>query len=182
MTEIKKKHWQLYVLKLEQNKWYVGITSLTPEKRFSQHWSGFGGANWTRKYKPIKIYYTKDLGCCSIKRAERYESRVTRMYMRKYGWNNVRGGDLADTEDYILRFGRFYTKDGWFMVKFAIVFMLLLAALLALTYYMIYDSLVAAILVLVGCGIVIVIEGILNKISENKKDKKYHSQIDNEEI
>ena len=110
MNEIKKKHWQLYVLKLEQNKWYVGITSLTPEKRFSQHWSGFGGANWTRKYKPIKIYYTKDLGCCSIKRAERYESRVTRMYMRKYGWNNVRGGDLADTEDYILRFGRFILK------------------------------------------------------------------------
>ena len=143
----------------------MGITSLTPEKRFSQHRSGFGGANWTRKYKPIKIYYTKDLGYCSIKRAERYESRVTRMYMRKYGWNNVRGGDLADTEDYILRFGYFYTKNGWFLVKFAIAFIFLLSILCALIYYMIYNSFTAAILVLVGCGIVTIIEGILNKIS-----------------
>lgn len=182
MNEIKKKHWQLYVLKLEQNKWYVGITSLTPEKRFSQHWSGFGGANWTRKYKPIKIYYTKDLGYCSIKRAERYESRLTRTYMRKYGWNNVRGGDLADIEDYILRFGYFYTKNGWFLVKFAIAFIFLLSILCALIYYMIYSSFTAAILVLVGCGIVTIIEGILNKISENKKDKKRNNQIDNEEI
>ena len=47
---------------------------------------------------------------------------------------------------------------------------------------MIYNSFTAAILVLAGCGIVTIIEGILNKISENKKDKKYHSQIDNEEI
>ena len=28
------RRWYLYVLKLEGNKWYVGITSQTPEKRF----------------------------------------------------------------------------------------------------------------------------------------------------
>lgn len=42
------KHYWLYVLKLEQQKFYVGITSRTPEIRMEQHLSGFAGAQWTK--------------------------------------------------------------------------------------------------------------------------------------
>jgi predicted GIY-YIG superfamily endonuclease len=31
------KKWWLYVLKLERGKYYVGITSKTPERRFYEH-------------------------------------------------------------------------------------------------------------------------------------------------
>lgn len=76
------KHWKLYILKLEQDKWYVGITSQSVEKRFRQHKSGFAGAKWTKIYKPIKIHDVKDLGVCDIERAQKYEGRVTREYMK----------------------------------------------------------------------------------------------------
>jgi predicted GIY-YIG superfamily endonuclease len=78
-------HWTLYVLKLEQRKWYVGITSQGVQKRFSQHKHGFASARWTRKYRPITIHHTEDLGICDIERAQKYEGLVTRKYMEKYG-------------------------------------------------------------------------------------------------
>ncbi len=104
------KHWWLYVLKLEQDKWYVGITSQTPEKRFKQHRNGFAGAKWTRNFEPIEIHFTKDLGICDYERAALFEARVTRKYMKTYGDNNVRGGDLTDTEEYSRHFGRIFLK------------------------------------------------------------------------
>ncbi len=45
MTDEQNKHWWLYVLKLEQGKWYIGITSQTPEKRFYEHKIGRRSAN-----------------------------------------------------------------------------------------------------------------------------------------
>lgn len=104
--------WTLYILKLEQDKWYVGITSKTVEYRFKQHKNGFG-ANWTRKYKPLEIVDTKDLGECEVEKAQLFEGRVTREYMEKYGDNTVRGGDLTDVENYYRRFGHFWHKDDW---------------------------------------------------------------------
>lgn len=124
------KHWHLYVLKLEQGKYYVGITSKTPEHRFKQHKKKILGANWTRKYSPIKIHYTKDLGICTEQQAQTYEGRVTRKYMEEYGDNNVRGGDLTDTETYTRRFGRLFLKDDWEVVSAISLLMLVIATLL----------------------------------------------------
>lgn len=121
---MKQSRWQLYVLKLEQDKWYVGITTQTSEKRFEQHKRGIMGAAWTRKYKPLKIHYTEDLGMCDIERAELYEGRVTRKYMEKYGDNNVRGGDLVDTDKYIKRFGKYFRNEDWYSLT-VVVFLLL---------------------------------------------------------
>ncbi|MDB5177107.1 MAG: hypothetical protein JWN75_775 [Candidatus Saccharibacteria bacterium] len=123
------RHWHLYVLKLEEDKWYIGI-STDVEKRFKQHMSGFASAAWTKKYKPIKIQDTRYLGDIAIDKAQQIEGRITRKYMEKYGDENVRGGDLTDVDGYRRRFGRFVTKSDWQVVTIAAVLGLIIIYLL----------------------------------------------------
>lgn len=74
----------IYVLKLQNNKFYVGKTSnLT--YRLDNHFSE-GGSLWTKKYKPISILELRP------NRPNTDEQIVTQEYMQKYGIDNVRGG------------------------------------------------------------------------------------------
>jgi predicted GIY-YIG superfamily endonuclease len=71
-----------YVLHLENNKYYIGIT-LNLQKRFDEHLNKKERcANWTRKYKPITIIETFDGDI---------ERELTLKYMNDYGIENVRG-------------------------------------------------------------------------------------------
>lgn len=89
------KHWRLYILKLEDEKWYVGITAQTPEKRLQQHINGgMWAAEWTRLHKPMGLHAVEDLGVISKEDAEAIEHGKTRELMRLYGWKNVRGGKV----------------------------------------------------------------------------------------
>jgi predicted GIY-YIG superfamily endonuclease len=108
-----EKHYWLYVLKLEQGKYYVGITSKTPEERFKEHVNGFLAAEWTKVYKPIEIDQTVDLGVTTIERTEAFENKVTRRYIKAYGIDNVRGGNLTYRGKYVSRFGYYYTDKDW---------------------------------------------------------------------
>ena len=128
---MQQKHWWLYVLKLEDDKWYVGITSRTPEERFKEHQSGFAGAAWPKRYKPIEIHDKKDLGDLDKEAAELYEKRVTRKYIKQYGLKNVRGGDLTRTDSYVSRFGYYYLKDDW---EYLITVLLMLLVIALLVY------------------------------------------------
>ena len=109
----KNKHYHLYILKLEKDKYYVGVTSKTPEQRFKEHKNGFLAAKWVKKYKPIEIIQTKDLGLTTYKEAALFESRVTRKYIEKYGKENVRGGDLNYSGKYVYHFGRYFRDSDW---------------------------------------------------------------------
>jgi predicted GIY-YIG superfamily endonuclease len=111
-----EKHYWLYALKLEQGKYYVGITSKTPEERFKEHLSAFLAAEWTKIYKPIKIDQTVDLGVTTFEKAEEYENKVTRRYIKEYGFNNVRGGDITYRGSYVKRFGYLYTDHAWELI------------------------------------------------------------------
>lgn len=91
------KHWHLYALKLEQDKWFVGITTDTPKKAFADHKAGRGGS-WTREYKPLEIEREKDLGELDINEARRLEGRILRKYMEHYGDENVRNGDISSRD------------------------------------------------------------------------------------
>lgn len=43
-----------YVLKLQDNKYYVGRTMKTLDDRFVEHLTGIGSA-WTKKYPPLEV-------------------------------------------------------------------------------------------------------------------------------
>lgn len=128
------RHWWLYVLRLADGKWYVGITSKTPEIRFQEHLEGTKAAYWTAKHKPIEIVYREDLGDTTKAKAERRENKYTRELMKQRGINNVRGGDLTDTADYIVRFGTIYDKESWEDLVYITLMFIALILLLADKY------------------------------------------------
>lgn len=107
-----EKSWTLYVLRLESEKWYVGITSKTPEERFEGHLRG-RQAYWTQKYRAIAISDQKSLGDLSYQDALDYENKVTLAYMKKYGINNVRGGNYTDVSKYKTIFGYLFDEVAW---------------------------------------------------------------------
>ena len=77
----------IYILELTDNKYYVGKTG-NPSFRLESHFNSNGSA-WTRKYKPIKILAV-------IPNCDDYdEDKYTKIYMDKYGINNVRGGSYV---------------------------------------------------------------------------------------
>jgi hypothetical protein len=69
-----------YVLKLENNNWYVG-KSKSLHHRLTDHFSG-EGAKWTKIHRPIEV---KEI------RPGNYEKETTLEYMGKYGIEVVRG-------------------------------------------------------------------------------------------
>ena len=75
----------IYVLELEDEKWYVGIT-YNLNLRWSQHLCG-EGAKWTRLHKPKRIAEVYVENCDQAK-----ENEITERLCEKYGKDNVRGG------------------------------------------------------------------------------------------
>jgi hypothetical protein len=75
----------VYVLRLEEGKYYVGKTT-DLEKRFREHKTGYRSSAWTKKYKPIEIHKTYP-NCDGFD-----EDKITVMYMTEHGISNVRGG------------------------------------------------------------------------------------------
>jgi predicted GIY-YIG superfamily endonuclease len=75
---------QIYVLKLEGGKYYVGKSKNVAE-RYKQHLSG-DGATWTRSHKPLKLIESRPL------KNDHDETNLTKDLMKKYGVDNVRGG------------------------------------------------------------------------------------------
>lgn len=91
---------QLYVLQLENGKYYVG-KSKDAMKRFEEHKSG-SGSSWTSKYKPVRMIEVRDL------KDHHDENNVTKDLMKKHGINNVRGGsytqvNLSDDVESVLQ-------------------------------------------------------------------------------
>ena len=80
----------IYILLLEQNKYYVGKTD-NPRFRIKSHFKENGSA-WTKKYSPLKLLEL-------IPNCDNFdEDKYTKIYMNKYGINNVRGGSFCQIE------------------------------------------------------------------------------------
>lgn len=103
----------IYILQLELNKYYIGKTN-NPDIRLDSHFNSngtaciekaklslftttalkndvsfFNGSEWTKKYKPIKVYEL-------ISDCDSYdEDKYTLKYMEKEGIDNVRGGSFS---------------------------------------------------------------------------------------
>ena len=74
----------IYILKLQEDKYYIGKTS-NPEFRLNSHFNN-NGSEWTKLYRPLKLL--KVISNCD----DYDEDKYTRIYMDKYGIDNVRGG------------------------------------------------------------------------------------------
>jgi len=71
----------IYILQLEQGKYYVGKTD-NPTIRLTNHCESSGSA-WTKKYKPVQIYQI-------IPDCDNYdEDKYTKIYMEKFGIDQV---------------------------------------------------------------------------------------------
>ncbi len=78
----------IYVLELENKKYYVGKTT-NPDFRLEQHFNS-SGSQWTKKYKPKKVLEL-------LSKCDNFdEDKYTLKYMEKYGINNVRGGSFCE--------------------------------------------------------------------------------------
>jgi GIY-YIG catalytic domain len=77
----------VYVLKLHNNKFYVGRTN-NLNARYAQHKNGFGSA-WTKKHGVVSIVNTYDND------SPFYEDMVVKIMMHKHGIANVRGGSYS---------------------------------------------------------------------------------------
>jgi predicted GIY-YIG superfamily endonuclease len=107
----RSRHYWLYILKLESNKFYVGTTAhANPYIHIAQHQRGFLSARWTKKYKPVETVLAKDLGNVTQLEAERIETLQTQVYKHKYGYQNVRGGK------YVKVGPRFFRDEDWKML------------------------------------------------------------------
>lgn len=78
----------VYILELENNKYYIGSTEKNLEDRVIEHFKHCGSV-WTQKFKPIKVIEI-------VPNADKYdEDKYTKKYMDKFGIDNVRGGSYV---------------------------------------------------------------------------------------
>ncbi len=136
MSTTTQKSFSIYVLRLEDGKFYIGMTSKTPQERFLEHKNGFYGAEWTKLYKPISIEQSKDLGFVSYEKAEEYENLITRKYIKKYGLNNVRGGNITYRGKMVRRAGYYWRDEDW---KDLVYISIAVIWIFSTTVYIIWD-------------------------------------------
>ena len=84
----------IYILALDQDKYYVGQTNKI-KQRTSEHFNGHG-ANYTKKYNPKKVVRTFRTGTRNNKKALLFETFITLLVMKHQGWQNVKGGKLLN--------------------------------------------------------------------------------------
>jgi predicted GIY-YIG superfamily endonuclease len=108
------KHYWLYVLRLHEGKYYIGTTSKKdPNHRIQEHMNGFYSAQWVKKYKPIEPVEIINLGNITKEQAELLEQHRTLQYMKKYGYQNARGGRLNYSGRYVKVGDRFFRDEEW---------------------------------------------------------------------
>ncbi|MDB5158293.1 MAG: hypothetical protein JWR50_3000, partial [Mucilaginibacter sp.] len=84
---VKRKDWRgtVYVLKLVGACYYVGYTRCL-KRRWKKHLNG-KGAYWTQAHPPLGVVEFFENAPFEM------ENEVTERYIRRYGWEKVRGGD-----------------------------------------------------------------------------------------
>lgn len=79
--------YSIYVLKLNNDKYYVGKSN-NVEERINQHFNHCG-SEWTKLYPPLSLLFTRPQSSLFD------EDNVVKEMMVKYGIDNVRGGSYS---------------------------------------------------------------------------------------
>lgn len=87
----------LYILKLNNGGFYVGITN-NFKRRYAEHATG-RGAKVTRTYHPVGVVSVRPLGKMTYAAAEKFEDDQTLALMEQYGYSRVRGGHWSQVND-----------------------------------------------------------------------------------
>ena len=122
------KHYWLYILKLEQNKYYVGL-STNPSRRIQEHKNRFYTAQFVKKYNYIDNLPFIDLGYITFDEAQILENLKTLEIMKQYGYQNVRGGEFNYSGRYVKIGSRFIPGEpfviiaGTLFLLFVIIFL-----------------------------------------------------------
>jgi GAG-polyprotein viral zinc-finger len=90
VTPLLKKRGMIYVLLLQENKFYVGYSERPIGERFIEHFN-YKGSKWTTLYRPLQVLYVQNGGI-------EVENETTLSMMDQYGWWNVRGGSWCKVE------------------------------------------------------------------------------------
>jgi len=77
----------IYILELKEGNYYVGKTD-NPDIRITDHYK-HAGSEWTKLYPPIRVIDV--IPDCDVYDEDKY----TKIYMKKYGIDNVRGGSFC---------------------------------------------------------------------------------------
>ena len=83
----------IYLIVCEDNKYYIGKTT-NYNKRFAQHFNGTG-AKVTQKFKPLNC---EVVDTCPGYFSDKLEQKHTDKNIKKYGYNNVRGGKYVNSK------------------------------------------------------------------------------------
>ena len=82
----------LYIIECETpDHYYVGTTYRVATKRFQEHFDGYG-CRWTRKHGCKKVIFSETI---DRERASQLENEKWMDLARKFGPENVRGGDVT---------------------------------------------------------------------------------------
>jgi len=99
----------LYVLELQNGKYYVGITN-KPENRFRNHREG-KSLSFVKKNLPIINVQKTLLKTTNRDRAQKLETEKTVELIQKYGIANVCGGAITgDFHDRIIKFKMYFNE------------------------------------------------------------------------
>lgn len=132
----KQKHYWIYVLELNDNKYYVGMTTQrNADGRIGQHKNGFYSAQWVKRYGYKSTMQVHDLGLTTYTEAEEVETRLTFDMMKQYGIENVRGGKANYGGEYVPRFGRLFRDEDWKALTTVMLLMLAVVYLLIDKYF-----------------------------------------------
>lgn len=100
VTPIKSEYYEkpiyLYVLRLEHNCWYIGM-SRDIDKRYKSHLKG-KGAMWTKLHKPLELFSVIDTKTNDDSEAGLMEDQLTIEFAKDYGREFVRGGGYCQSK------------------------------------------------------------------------------------
>lgn len=118
---ISDTNWYVYILKLEDEKYYIGI-AIDPNKRFLEHQQqGKDCASWCEKHKPIEIIEIIETNYKAIKDATLIEDIHTLRYIETFGAENVRGGRYLGNVSSVKRKSKPHLERGYISIMHKLI-------------------------------------------------------------
>ncbi|MEQ8531612.1 MAG: GIY-YIG nuclease family protein [Imperialibacter sp.] len=113
---VSDSNWFVYALKLDDNRYYIGI-AVDPVRRFLEHQAqGKNCSSWCKKYRALEIVETIDTGHKHMKDATLMEDLLTLQYITKFGATYVRGGRYMGSDQKVQKASEHHIRQGYITI------------------------------------------------------------------